>query len=90
MKTSVANIWKVSICKKNLFVLQSLKDMLQTRPPAGKVPIDSLALLSWDGSDGCCDGCLDVSNGLDVVLIHLVLEVPLQIKVWRVQVWCVP
>ena len=53
----------------------------------GKVLNDSPALLSRDGSDGCCDGCLEVRDGLRVVLIHRVLEVTPQIEVWGVQVW---
>ena len=34
----------------------------------------SSLLLSRDGSDGYCDGCLGVRDGLGVVLIHLVLD----------------
>ena len=35
----------------------------------------SSLLLSRDGSDGYCDGCLEVRDGLGVVLIHPILEV---------------
>ena len=74
--------------QQNLFVLQTLKDMFQMRSPAlhadldsfGKVPFDPPPLS--DGSDGCCDGCLEFRDGLGVVLLHPVLEVTPQIEVW--------
>ena len=43
----------------------------------------SSLLLSRDGSDGYCDGCLEVRDGLGVVPIHPVLEVTPQSEVWR-------
>ena len=70
--------------QQKLFVLQPLKDMFQMRPPEevpGKVPNDPPALLSQDGSNGCCDGCLEVRDSLGVVLIHPVLEVTPQIEI---------
>ena len=81
--------------QQKLIVLQPLKDMFQMRAPAlqadldspGKVLNDPPALLSRDGSDGCCDGCFEVRDGLGVVLIHPVLEVTPQVEVWGVQVW---
>ena len=80
--------------QQKLFVLQPLKDMFQMCAPAlqadldspGKVLNDPPALLSRDGSDGCCDGCLQVWDGVGAVAIHPVLEVPPQIKIWGVQV----
>ena len=42
----------------------------------------SYLLLSRDGSDGYCDGYLEVRDGLGVVLIHPVLEVTPQSKFW--------
>ena len=68
--------------QQKLFVLQSLKYFSQTRSPAlqadldlpGKVPNDPAALLSQDGSDGCCDGCLEVRDGLGLCSYTLSLR----------------
>ena len=64
--------------------------MLQMSPPplqahldpAGEVLDDPPAFLLRDRSYGCCDVCLQSRNGLWVVFIHPVLQVPPQIKIW--------
>ena len=64
-------------------VLQVSAPALQAHlDPAGEVVDNPPAFLRRDGSDGCCDGCLQVCDGLRVVAIHPVLEVPPQIKIW--------
>ena len=53
----------------------------QTWIGLAKFPIT--LLLSRDGSDGYCDGCLEVRDGQGVVPIHPVLEVTPHSEVWR-------
>ena len=79
------HVQSLNSIQQKLFVLQPLKDMFQMRPSGegpGKVPNDPPALLSRDGSDGC----LEVRDGLEVVIIHPDLDVTSQIEVWGVQV----
>ena len=87
--TYVANICKISILyhKNSLFYSRSKICIAfgHVHSP-GKVLNDPPALLSRDGSDGFCDGCFEVRDGLGVVLIHPVLEVTPQVEVWGVQV----
>jgi hypothetical protein len=47
----------------------------------------SHTFLLWDFPDLCCDCCLQFTNCLRIVLIHIILEIPPQIKIWGVQVW---
>ena len=76
--------------QQKFFVLQPLKDLFQIRPRRCRQTWIRLAkfpmtlLLSSLGSDGCCDGCLEVRDGLEVVLIHHFLEVTSHIEVWGV------
>jgi hypothetical protein len=52
-----------------------------------KIVSDSHTFLLWDFPDLCCDCCLQFTNCLRIVLIHIILEIPPQIKIWGVQVW---
>ena len=46
------------------------------------IRLANFLLLCRDGSDGYCDGCLEVRDALGVVPIHTVLEVTPQSEVW--------
>jgi hypothetical protein len=52
-----------------------------------KIVNDSHTFLLWDFPDLCCDCYLQFTNCLRIVLIHIILEIPPQIKIWEVQVW---
>jgi hypothetical protein len=52
-----------------------------------KIVNDSHTFLPWDFPDLCCDCCLQFTNCLRIVFIHIILEIPPEIKFWRVQVW---
>ena len=52
-----------------------------------KIVNDSHTFLLWDFSYLCCDCCLQFTNCLRIVLIHIILAIPPQIKIWGVQVW---
>jgi hypothetical protein len=48
-------------------------------PKASSVlPNDSHTFLLWDFPDLCCDCCLQFTNCLRIVLIHIILEIPPQ------------
>jgi hypothetical protein len=47
-----------------------------------KIVNDSHTFLLWDFPDLCCDCCLQFTNCLRIVLIHIILEIPPQIKIW--------
>ena len=47
-----------------------------------KIVNDSQIFLLWDFSDLCCDCCLQFTNCLRIVLIHIILEIQPQIKIW--------
>ena len=51
-----------------------------------KIVNHSHALLSGDFPDFCCNCSLEFTNCLRIVLIHIVLQIPPQIKIWGVQV----
>ena len=47
-----------------------------------KIVNDSHTFLLTDFPDLCCDCCLQFPNCLRIVLIHIILEIPPQIKIW--------
>jgi hypothetical protein len=47
-----------------------------------KIVNDSHTFLLRDFPDLCCDSCLQFTNCLRIVLIHIILEIPPQIKIW--------
>ena len=47
-----------------------------------KIVNDSHTFLLWDFPDLCCDCCLQFTNCLRIDLIHIILEIPPQIKIW--------
>jgi hypothetical protein len=52
-----------------------------------KLVNDSHTFLLWDFPGLCCDCCLQFTNCLSIVLIHIIFETPPQIKIRGVQVW---
>ena len=52
-----------------------------------KIVNDSHTFLPWDFPDLCCDCCFQFTNCLRIVLVHIILEISPQIKIWGVQVW---
>ena len=70
-------------CTTKILCSTAAQRYVPNAPPGevpGKVPNDPTSLLSRDGSDCCCDGCLEVRDGLGVLLIHPVLEVTPQME----------
>ena len=57
----------------------ALKEHLHT---SRKIVNDSHTLLLRDFPDLCFDCCLQFTNCLRIVLIHIILEIPPQIKIW--------
>ena len=47
-----------------------------------KIVNDSYTFLFRDFPDLCCDCCLQFTNCLRIVLMHIILEIPPQIKIW--------
>ena len=52
-----------------------------------KIVNDLHTFLLRDFPDLCCDCCLQFTNCLRIVLIHIILEIHPQIRIWGVQVW---
>ena len=52
-----------------------------------KIVNDLHTFLLRDFPDLCCDCCLQFTNCLRVVLMHIFLEIPPPINLWGVQVW---
>ena len=52
-----------------------------------KIVNDSHTFLLWDFPDLCCDCYLQFTNCVRIFLMHIVLEIPPQIKIWGIQVW---
>jgi hypothetical protein len=48
--------------------------------PNGILGVEGTFLL-WDFPDLCCDCCLQFTNCLRIVLVHIILEIPPQIKI---------
>jgi hypothetical protein len=69
-------------------VLQMASSALKTHlHTSRKIVNDSHTFLLWDFPDLYCDCCLQFTNCLRIVLIHIILEIPPQINIWGVQVW---
>ena len=81
-----------SVCIEFLCSFQNVLQMASSALKAHlhtsrKIVNDSHTFLLWDFPDLCCDCCLQFTNCLRIVLIHIILEIPPQIKIWGVQVW---
>ena len=69
-------------------VFQMCSSTLQTHlHPTCRVLDNSDALFPWNRPDFSSNRCLEIRNCLWIVYVHIVLQIALKVKVWRVQVW---
>ena len=82
-----------SVCIEFLCSFQNVLQMVSSALKAHlhtscKIVNDSHTFLLRDFPDLCYDCCLQFTKCLRIVLMHIILEIPPQIKIWGVQVWC--
>ena len=76
-----------SVCIEYLYSFQNVLQMASSALKAHlhtsrKIVNDSHTFLFREIPDLCCDCCLQFTNCLRIVLVHIILEIPPQTKIW--------